>query len=279
MKSLIPPYLRPLEPLPTGLKTEGHLAPPVRCLMCDIYGTLFISGSGDIGSVKRSEGKEKALEQLLARHDVPFTPKKVEDRLHAEIESDHQRAKAQGADFPEVCIERLWQSILGWPDLEKVRGFAVEYEMIMNPVWPMPGLEALLSRCRDLGIYLGIISNAQFFTPLLFEWFFGRNPAAMGFDPRLILYSYAHGLAKPSPSLFGKAVERLEQVGIPAGRVAYIGNDMRNDIMAARAVKFQTILFAGDARSLRQRTGDPLCRGVTANLVITGLSELDRYLQ
>lgn len=278
MKEMVISQLRPLEPKPTGLKTGGRLELPVRCLMCDIYGTLFISGSGDIGSEKQSEGQEKALGKLLAGYDVSFTPKQVRDRLHAEIEKDHQRAKAEGADFPEVRIEQLWQTILGWQDLGKVQDFAVAYEMVMNPVWPMPGLKALLSRCRDLGIHLGIISNAQFFTPLLFEWFLGRDPASLGFDPRLILYSYVHGLAKPSARLFHKAVERLEQMGIPAGRVAYIGNDMRNDIAAARAVKFQTILFAGDARSLRMRTGDPFCRGVTADLVVNRLSDLDRYL-
>jgi putative hydrolase of the HAD superfamily len=246
--------------------------------MCDLYGTLFISGSGEVGSAVHSIQQEKALQELLAGYQLPFTPQQIQDCLHAEIKDDHRRAKAKGADFPEVCIDRLWQSILGWPDLEKVRVFAVEYEMIINPVWPMPGLEALLDHCRDFGIHLGIISNAQFFTPLLFEWFLDGDPAASGFDPRLIFFSYIHGLAKPSPHLFRMAESHLKQMHIPACQVAYIGNDMRNDIMAARTVNFQTILFAGDVRSLRLRTGDPVCRETSADLVITDLLELERYL-
>jgi putative hydrolase of the HAD superfamily len=182
MKELLTPYFHPLKPEPTGLETNGRLEPPVRCLLCDIYGTLFISGSGDIGSARHSNEQKVKLGKLLARYAVPFDPKQVQDRLRSEIEKDHQRARASGMDFPEVRIELLWQTILDWPDLEKVRAFAVEYEIIVNPVWPMPGLRALLSRCRDLGISLGIISNAQFFTPLLFEWFLGRDPVSLGFD-------------------------------------------------------------------------------------------------
>jgi len=49
-KLLAEKYIRPLEPLPTGLQPSGSIDGVVRCLIFDIYGTLLISGSGDVGT-------------------------------------------------------------------------------------------------------------------------------------------------------------------------------------------------------------------------------------
>lgn len=277
-EAIVTPYMHPLNPDPTRIQAKGRLHPPVRCLLCDIYGTLFISGSGDIGSAGCTGAQEKALGELLAKYDLPFSADQVRQRLRGAIEADHRRARAMGTDFPEVRIDQLWQTVLGWSNLDRVQKFAVEYEMILNPVWPMPGLEDLLAHCTGKGIRLGIISNAQFFTPLLFEWFLGADATALGFDPRLTFYSYAHALAKPSLGLFRLAREQLDRMGIVARQVAYIGNDMRNDIVAAHGGGFQTILFAGDARSLRLRKDDPCCRKASADLVVTRLDQLKPYL-
>jgi putative hydrolase of the HAD superfamily len=150
----------------------------------------------------------------------------------------------------------------------------VEFEMIMNPVWPMPGLEKLLEHCRSCGISLGIISNAQFFTPCLFEWLLQATPVQLGFDAELTWYSYRNGCAKPSPALFQKALRMLANRGIAPQHVAFIGNDMRNDIRPAWQTGFQTILFAGDSRSLRLREDDPLCKNLTPDMVVNHLNQL-----
>ena len=60
-------------------------------------------------------------------------------------------------------------------------------------------------------------------------------------------------------------------------QVAYIGNDRRNDMAPAQDVGFQTILFAGDARSLRMRDDDPTCNHVQPDLRITHLDQLTSY--
>jgi putative hydrolase of the HAD superfamily len=138
----------------------------------------------------------------------------------------------------------------------------------------MPGVENLLEHCRYNGIALGIISNAQFFTPCLFEWLLQATPVQLGFDAELIWYSWRHGCAKPSPTLFEMAANMVAARGIEPQQTAFIGNDMRNDIRPARQVGFQTILFAGDARSLRLRADDPLCKDLVPDLVINHLNQL-----
>jgi putative hydrolase of the HAD superfamily len=258
---------------------SGRLKPPVKCLLCDIYGTLFISASGDIGSSGPPDQKSAQLDRLLSRYGQSITAEKVLEGLHRAIRASHAESRGRGVDHPEVVIETLWEKVLAFDDPQRLRTFAVEFEMIMNPVWPMPGLEKLLEYCRCNGIALGIISNAQFFTPYLFEWLLEATPVQLGFDAELVWYSYRHGYAKPSPALFEMARKTLAGRGIEPHQTAFIGNDMRNDIRPARQAGFQTILFAGDKRSLRLRQDDPSCQGLAPDMVINHLNQLAPELE
>lgn len=278
-RSLVGPYLRPLAPKPTGLIPKGRLPAPVKCLLCDIYGTLFISASGDIGSSEFADRTADPIDRLLERYGQPFTADHVQRERFRTIQRLHDASRSQGVDYPEVIIESVWQKILTIDDASQLRRFAVEFEMITNPVWPMPGLNALLERCRSGNILLGIISNAQFFTPRLFEWLLGATPAELGFDSGLCWYSYRHGCAKPSPALFKMARNALTDRGIAPRQIAYVGNDMRNDILPARQAGFQTVLFAGDSRSLRLREDDPACRDITPDLAVSSLEQLVSHLK
>ena len=277
-KHLITPYLKPLRPKPTGVKPRGRLQHPIRCLLCDIYGTLLISASGDIGSAQQPCEGETSLRRLLAKYKLPYPPNRIDEKLKDAISLRHRLAKAAGTAFPEVEIDEVWQSVLGWSDLNKIREFAVEYEMIINPVWPMPGLHRLLTHCVRHGIRLGIISNAQFYTPLLMEMLLEADLSSLGFNSQLTIFSYQMGLAKPSSELFQLAVDRLVAMGIEAKHAAYLGNDMRNDVSASQQAGFQTILYAGDRRSLRWRQDDPLCIGIVPDLVIDDLVCLLQHL-
>jgi putative hydrolase of the HAD superfamily len=271
--------LSPMTPQPTQLAMEGKLCLPIRCLLCDVYGTLLISGCGDIGISRPQATKDEALKKLLAEHEIRRPPSVLRQDLHAAVVKDHNRKRAQGIDHPEVKIEEIWATILPFVNEEKIRAFAAHWEMVVNPVWPMPGLQELMAACRLGGITPGIISNAQFFTPLLFELLLGGDPERLGFDRRLIHFSYQYGRAKPSPFLFDSAAGALGAMGIAREEAAFIGNDMRNDIAPARQAGFQTILFAGDARSLRMRKDDPICRDLKPDLRITHLNQLATFMQ
>ena len=58
-----------------------------------------------------------------------------------------------------------------------------------------------------------------------------------------------------------------------------VGNDVRNDILAARRAGLRGALFAGDARSLRLRRDDPACAGLEPDLVLTELPQLPAALR
>lgn len=271
-------YAIPLSPLPTSMNPGGRLAEPIQCVLFDIYGTLFISGSGDIGIAKKATPQTEKIKTLLQKFNIPKAPRDLTRQLYAAIEDRHHQLINEGIDYPEIEIDQIWKRILEITDLEQVRNFAIEYELIVNPVYPMPYLENALAFCREKNLTMGIISNAQFFTPLLFEWFLNASLEDLGFHSELMFFSYEIQHAKPSPVLFKKAASAINAMGLKPTASLYVGNDMLNDIYPAKQLGFQTALFAGDKRSLRLRTDDSRCVNLTADLVLTDLSQLIEHI-
>jgi len=280
----------PLEPLPVQLSPEWEALTPgagqpfpkqIKAILFDIYGTLFISGAGEIAAAAESPAE-------AAPESPPETPgtktaeqpelEEMRDYFRRMVNQYHEKARAAGNTWPEVAAEEIWAHYDGklpvsWEIPRKMqhvrrktkhsiilrgpsRELALHYELAVNPVYPMPHAMETLRALAANGTKLGIISNAQFYTPLLFHAFFNGSPEALGFDPALLIYSFKEREAKPSPRLFEKARAQLAQKQIKPEETLYIGNDMRNDINPAARTGFKTVLFAGDRRSLRLRKED-----------------------
>ena len=271
-------YVMPLHPIPTSVGRQGSLREPVQSILFDIYGTLLISDSGDIGMAGEKTPKQDQLDNLLKKYGITMYATDVVSRLHQTIRARHSELRGSGVDFPEVEIDRIWETILPGLPYDKIRSFAIEFELIVNPIYPMPHLRKTLRACSKSGVILGIISNAQFYTPLLFEWFLQAGLRDMGFVPELTIFSFKEGRAKPSVALFERAAERLTIHGVKHASVLYVGNDMLNDMLPAKQVGFITALFAGDTRSLRTRDDDPRCQKLKPDIVITDLLQLTEFI-
>jgi len=267
-------YMHPLSPLPTSMRPRGRLAQPIQCVMFDIYGTLFISAAGDISVAQKTSPEARKLLHLLQKFNIRKTPQDLIAELYQGIEDEHRKLRDNGIDYPEIEIDQIWKPILETDDFNSVRRFAIEYELIVNPVFPMPNLGKTLAACRKQNLAMGLVSNAQFFTPLLFEWFLQATPENLGFHSELIFLSYQLRHAKPSPVLFKKAATAIKTMGLNTAACLYVGNDMLNDIYPAKQLGFQTALFAGDARSMRLRADDSRCVNLSADLVLTNLDQL-----
>ncbi len=286
-------HCRPLAPVPTDTAPKLRLLRGIQAVLFDVYGTLLISASGDVGTAmaeRRAKAFRDALQAvglLLREADVEAADQRqpvAADHLIASIRAAHEQARAAGIEYPEVDITRIWAATL-----QRLRGagmlaeasrhddladLAIQYEVRTNPTWPMPGAITCLSELKNRGLRLGIVSNAQFFTRALFPALLERTAEELGFEPDLQFYSYESGWAKPGGFLYERAAAALADANIPVGNVLYIGNDMLNDVAAANKIGFQTALFAGDARSLRWRHGDKRVAGIEPDLIITDLSQL-----
>jgi len=266
--------IRYIAPIPTGCNTGGQLASPIRAIIFDIYGTLFISHSGDVGTAEAMARQTDQIGDVCRRYGVDEPPEQITQRLFQVIRATHEQIRTSGISYPEIEIDLIWKKVLGWKDNRRVRKFALAYEWTVNPCYPMPGLDETLRLLRRRGLIIGLISNAQFFTPLLFRLFLGMSPKRLGFTPDLTIYSYQHGQAKPSGALFEPCQKKLRDKGLCPESIVYVGNDMRNDIVPASKLGWQTVLFAGDRRSLRLRKDCADCRRIRPDLVITDLRDL-----
>jgi len=272
--------LQPLKPLLPELDEEWEALVPkagtalldrIQAVLFDIYGTLFVSGAGEIAAA--IEPAVKPGQEKLAEDSGII--EEMEAYFRQEVQRCHETARNAGISWPEVQADEIWADYKGktpasWklPEKYSKEELAIRFELAVNPVYPMPHAESLIRSLSTSGKTLGIISNAQFFTPLLFNAFFKQSPEELGFDPRLCIYSFEEKEAKPSVRLFIKARERLERQNIKPEETLYIGNDMRNDIIPAAAAGFTTALFAGDRRSLRLRENDSTCAGKRPDMLI-----------
>jgi putative hydrolase of the HAD superfamily len=231
-------YLRPLQPQPVESGFPRGSLLTARCFLFDIYGTLLISACGDIGLAGGSVNPVHRLARLLERYGIEADAARVREGFAGEVAACHAMMKQKGIGYPEIVVEEIWQAALKIENVDTARRFALEFELLTNPVWPMPGMVELLEAIRHAGVPMGIVSNAQFYTPLLFEWFCGKDLLALGFDPDLMVFSYRIGQAKPSRYLFTTVRERLEQRGIDPAGTLYLGNDMVKDILPAGRGRF-----------------------------------------
>jgi len=288
IRELFQTLSRPLDSIATDVEPVLEELPGIRAVVFDVYGTLICSGVGDI-SLSEEGDRDGLLRDLLQAQGFHLKPNENSDRDLATafselIKSDHASSNTRGIEFPEVDIVEIWgkfftRFVAGSVDHERLRGFACEYECRVNPVWPYPGLKETLESLRSRRIPLGIVSNAQFYSPLMIEAFLEASLPELGFDERLLVWSFECRLGKPSVELYEEQAQRLNSAhGIKPHECLYVGNDMLKDIWAAKQAGFRTALFAGDQRSLRLRKDDDRCSNLIPDRTIAALDQLSDIL-
>jgi putative hydrolase of the HAD superfamily len=262
-----------LKPISTGLKSSFSRDTEIKAVLFDIYGTLLISSSGDIDQVEISE---KNLEQAFNAAGIVL--KKSNSDILATILQDfeytvkicHESSKLNKIPYPEIDILSVWKIVLIHARRKGLVNFNEDadimlmtcvFEFLSNKVYPMPGLKEVISELHERNIPLGIVSNAQFYTPVLMNYFLNDKISlkerVKGFDRELTVLSYKLGKSKPDPSLYEELVPTLKwKYGLLPSEVLFVGNDMLKDVYASSEAGFKTALFAGDNRSLRLREED-----------------------
>ena len=260
----------------------------------DIYGTLVVSAAGDISLGEEPKDSLGAMNQFMIRWNLPYEPDYLVQRIDQEISQEHKRAKSAGILYPEVDIRACWHQLF-LHDLQTgelslnvfehlmtpgtIELFATDYETVVNPVAPMPELMLLLETLsQQTKLVPGIVSNAQCYTPYLFPGFTGKTLEEFGFDPALQIYSYQHGVGKPSVELYQLLAQAYQNRGISPDQVLFVGNDILKDCWAASQAGFLAGLYAGDKRSLRLHQGDRRVLGFEPDVVLKDLVELVKLI-
>ena len=148
----------------------------------------------------------------------------------------------------------------------------------------MPFMKETILRLREQKIPIGIISNAQFYTPVIMNYFLNNevdeeNENIKYFDPDLSVFSYQEKIGKPSVVLYKKAMKACqEKYKLQSHEILFVGNDMLKDIYPAQAVGMRTALFAGDTRSLRLREDDPRTSKLNPDYTIDSLEQIKEII-
>lgn len=280
-----------LSPIETDTKANYHMDPEIKVVIFDIYGTLLISSSGDIDQAEISEDN---LAKAFKAADIEVIDKSGNALRHIlhdfeyTIQVCHSSAKKANIPYPEIDILSIWEIVLIHARRKKLIAFNNDvnvmrmtcfFEFLSNRVYPMPGLKETVEELKRRKVPIGIVSNAQFYTPVLMNYYlndvFKLDERIDRFDSELLVYSYKFGVGKPDKQLFEELVPALKRkFKLEPSQALFVGNDMLKDIYASQKVGFKTALFAGDKRSLRWRKDDERTKDLMPNHVITELKQV-----
>ena len=276
-ESLCAKFPRVYEPVEYPSTSEGLF--DVRAVICDVYGTLidywreeFDDPQCKITALHRSFravaerfGMNDAL--LSASPDDP-PEKTLSDFYHGLIALKHEQASRKGVTHPEIVVEEIWEFIIrllgrhGYTcgdqtrTREEARRIAWFYNGHSLGRALYPDVVETLSTLKKRGIVFGILSNAQFYTPIdltllirdqsggKFDDFFEL------FDVDLTFFSYEYQVAKPDALLFRKLYDALYEYQILPSQTVFVGNDLAIDIASAQEAGMRTALFTGDRHSM-----------------------------
>jgi putative hydrolase of the HAD superfamily len=249
----------------------------VQAVIFDVYGTLVDYRKAEFGD---QASKERSLldafravinyfglDPYLREINPGMEPERtLSDFYHGLIALEHEKARREDIETPEVRIERVWGVILL---MVKRRGYDVgglglgderEVARCMAYYYNFSALERgfydgvvwALERLKHGNLKLGILSNAQFYTPIDLNLFVrdqsnGRYvDYTEFFDTELIFYSYEYGIAKPGVFMFRKLFDVLYEYHILPSQTVFVGNDLLIDIKPAQDIGMKTALFCGD---------------------------------
>ncbi|MBD3314956.1 MAG: HAD hydrolase-like protein [Chitinivibrionales bacterium] len=269
---------RPLSPFRTFAQAEKLF--DVHAVIFDVYGTLvnywMPAYTGEEGKLAFLEeafdrtARQFGMTDFLAVMNPADPPAKtLRDFYHGLIALDHEKSRKRGIEYPEVKIERIWELIIlmlkrhGYSIDELDLGDSAEVSRCVAYYYNFhalgrgffPGVVDALTALREKNIKLGIVSNAQFYTPIDLTLFL-RDQSNNRlddylelFDVDLVLMSYQVGRAKPGKMLFEKLYDALYELHILPEQTVFVGNDLISDIAPARQAGMRTAFFSGDRAS------------------------------
>lgn len=279
----------PLEPIDTETISTLHELKNIHVIAYDFYGTLFISGVGDIG-IDDGHANADLLTETLENSGIEILSDSAGSagfKIYNQVVEKHiQSLKKDGIEYPEPDIRTVWKDVLDEMQDDELIKYSegdtladvvsVEFEARMNPVWPMADAVDTLSFFKEKGLTQGIISNSQFYTPIVLEALTGHSLDELGFEKKLLHWSFEENLKKPGLQFYQDFLDKLNAFNqdLSPSNVLYVGNDMLKDVYPAHHFGMKTALFAGDQRSLKWREDDDRCKDLLPDLIITSLSQL-----
>jgi putative hydrolase of the HAD superfamily len=273
----------------------------VRAVIFDVYGTMVNYWRPGFEARETREAllldafaevsSRFGMDDTLAGMNPGESPgKTLNDFYNGLIALNHQKSVSKGIELPEVRVEEVWSVIVmmlkrngydagayapGGDAADFARYLAYTYNFLSMGRELYPGVAGALRRLKDGNIVLGILSDAQFYTPMDLTLLL-RDQSGGGvddynelFDVDLTFLSCEYGFVKPSEVLFRRLFDALYEYHITPAQTVFAGNDLSVDIKPAAALGMRTALFCGDDAMLFGGDG-----GVVPDIVFSDWGEL-----
>lgn len=249
----------------------------IRAAVFDVYGTMVNYWRPGFEARETREGllldafgevaSRFGMEDVLtAMNPGVSAAKTLCDFYNGLLALNHQKSVSKGIELPEVRVEEVWSVIAlmlkrnGYDvgkhapgsaaDFARYLGYAYNFYSMGRELYP--GVADALLKIKENNIALGILSDAQFYTPidltlLLRDQSGGRvDDYNELFDTDLTFLSCEYGFVKPSEALFRRLFDALYEYQITPEQTVFVGNDLSVDIKPAAALGMRTALFCGD---------------------------------
>lgn len=212
----------------------------VKAVIVDVYQTLLEVGhyEGD---------RELAWTELCREYfggSPEMTLEHLAERCRHLVSEDHAQAHHVGVVHPEVIwadvMRRALPAFASLPG-ERAEDFLFHHIQLLRTLSLAPDCTRLLRLCRERGIVLGIVSNAQPYTLRELDGLLRTGGESLEvFQRDLCVWSFENGFSKPDPYVFRLLAFRLQRRGIRPEETLVIGDRRDNDIEPSEAQGFQT---------------------------------------
>ncbi len=252
---------------------------PVSAVIFDIFGTLVRTQD-----IVRDEIPAVILEilKIIGIGVDENREQTLYQSYKKEIAILQLEAKERAGVHAEIAIADAWERVFANASMpinrQQSDDFAFLYTLMVSRPQPMPEMDEIVKKIHERGIPVGAISNAQSFTMDIVNYFVSGeltdSPSRPVFDNGICSFSFEQKVVKPDLRLFRKVTRELADRGISPQNCLFVGNDMYRDIFPAKKAGFKTVLFTGDAESLRLRQDHKNTVGLRPDYIVNHLAQL-----
>ena len=260
----------------TPVLTKFH---GIKVVLCDVYGTIVKGRSNSISDLEKNRKNTTLFSTTMQEFNLQNSLQKIDNKrpdellnkLYLEgIKKIHAGKKREKIKNPEIKIEEVWEKIIqtlmhkGYIYNKKIYGNIRDLSLKMSYFYQYTNEDSsfyedafkTLKTLKRKGIILGLVSNAQFYTPInlnieLMRQSKGKIGMYDMFNKDLMSFSFIVGQSKPGEKIFEKILKNLKKRNIKKNEVVFIGNDLNKDIKISKEIGFKTVLFAGDKKTLK----------------------------
>ena len=201
-------------------------------VLFDVGGVITLPDPVALGAALAPLGADATLPDLIRAHYVGM-------RAHAGSTTD-------GPHGPWLDYIDAYLTEARVPDGARDAAWTAFTRVFGHYAWRFPVVETVtaMAHLHAVGVPLGVVSNAngQIESVLRNLCLCQVGPGG-GVPVEIVVDSGVVGVEKPDPTVFAPAVTLLTGRGIDPGRIGYVGDSLRYDVVGARAAGLVPLLM------------------------------------